>query len=61
MVAQLDPEARAIERGDSSLNMWQALQRERQYQKNRVRRLDAVLAALQEGRPLPDDEDQLWP
>eukprot|EP00969_Alexandrium_andersonii_P199511 8811613-Alexandrium_andersonii.AAC.1 len=54
-------EVRAIERGESELSTWQALQREKQFQRNRVRRLDGTLKALQEGRAMPADEDQLWP
>eukprot|EP00969_Alexandrium_andersonii_P123986 5479296-Alexandrium_andersonii.AAC.1 len=42
-------DARAIQNGQSRTNIWQAPQRERQYQRNRVRRLDAALLAAQEG------------
>eukprot|EP00969_Alexandrium_andersonii_P345963 15293460-Alexandrium_andersonii.AAC.1 len=38
-------DVRAIEKGESPFNIWPALQRERQYQRNRVRRLDAALLA----------------
>eukprot|EP00969_Alexandrium_andersonii_P078939 3481240-Alexandrium_andersonii.AAC.1 len=54
-------EYRAIENGTSDLTVWQALQEERQRQQNRVRRLLGTLRALQEGRGLPDNQDELWP
>ena len=46
-------EVRRIEQGDSSLTIWQALQRERQFQRNRLYRLDLATKCAQEGRPVP--------
>eukprot|EP00969_Alexandrium_andersonii_P145382 6430104-Alexandrium_andersonii.AAC.1 len=54
-------EIRAISSGQSQLSVWQALQREKQYQRNRVKKLDAALLAVQEGRALPENDEMQWP
>eukprot|EP00969_Alexandrium_andersonii_P207468 9165847-Alexandrium_andersonii.AAC.1 len=54
-------EARAVKAGLSQLTVWQVLQREKQHQRNRVKKLDAALQGAQEGRALPRDEETQWP
>eukprot|EP00969_Alexandrium_andersonii_P168179 7435255-Alexandrium_andersonii.AAC.1 len=47
----------AMAAGQIQLTVWQALQREKQYRRNRVKKLGAALQAVQEGRALPENEE----
>ena len=54
-------EVRRIEEGNSALTIWQALQRERQFQRNRLYRLDLAMKCAAEGQPVPAEYEQIWP